>query len=267
MLQQSKGCRNPEALVAFLNVGQGDATYIQDTTGKSILIDTGPKDSQVVTRIQEVTGCNKVSIDSLVLTHPDSDHIGEAEKMITKGLVKQVVHNGFMDMDQPDESPTENRLETTTIPRRTVLAGDILSLENIQLQVIYPMEEPYLTKPKKGEVDDNIYSLSMKITSGEHSFIVTGDAYVLEEKKMIARYKEMLDVDVLKLGHHGSKTSTSQEFLTVTSPDEVVISAGKDNSYKHPSEVVLSRVYTQQRKKPLQIRETFTEGNVVYLLE
>lgn len=254
-------------MVAFLNIGQGDAIYIQDTTGKNILIDTGPKDSGVFTRIQEVTRCDAVLIDTLLLTHPDADHIGDAEKLIMKGLVKEVIHNGFMDINQGDETLTENRLEETKIPRKKVTAGDVLQLQNISMQVLYPIEEPYITKPKKGKVDDNIYSIVLKVTSGDDSFILTGDAGIPEEKKLIAKYLNILDANVLKLGHHGSKNSSSQEFLHIVSPEEVVVSAGKDNRYNHPNEETMYRVKIEQRKKPLRIRETFTEGNVVYKLD
>lgn len=267
LIYQSNGCRNPEPLIAFLNVGQGDAIYIQDNIGANMLIDTGPQDSGVLTRIQEVTRCSSVHINSLLLTHPDADHIGEAERLIQKGLVTELIHNGFMDIDQGDETLMENRLEETTIPRKKVTAGNNFSLEGIQIQVLYPTEEPYVQKLKKKTVDDNIYSIVLKVETKDRSFILTGDAGIMEEKKMIDRYGNILDADILKLGHHGSKNSSSQEFLSIVSPQEVVISAGKDNRYNHPNEETLYRVQVEERKKPLRIRETFVEGNVVYGLD
>lgn len=267
LVYQSNGCRNPEPMVAFLNIGQGDAIYMQDTTGANMLIDTGPKDSEVLTRIQEVTHCDAVHIDSLVLTHPDADHIGEAERLISKGLVKEVIHNGFLDIDQGDETLTENRLEATTVPRRKVTAGNVLHLQDIDIQILYPIEEPYKTKLKKGKVDDNQYSIVAKILTKKETFLVTGDAGISEEKNMMSAYLNILDVDILKLGHHGSKNSSSQEFLLITSPDEVVVSAGKDNRYHHPNEETLQRVLIEAQKKPVRVRETFVEGSVVYRLD
>ncbi|MES2623491.1 MAG: MBL fold metallo-hydrolase [Patescibacteria group bacterium] len=253
--------------MAFLNIGQGDAVYIQDTDGKSILVDAGPKDDGVLTRIQEVTRCDIVHIDTLLLTHPDADHIGEAERLIDKGLVGRVAQNGFMDIDQGDETLTENRLEAMNILKMDVNTGDLLELKDIRIQILYPNDEPYGTTTKKGKVDDNLYSVVTKVVSKKESFLLTGDAPISVEKKLIAKYEHILDSDVLKLGHHGSKGSTDQGFLSIVSPDEVVVSAGKDNKYHHPNEETLNRVAEQQRKKPLRIRETFTEGNIIYYLD
>jgi competence protein ComEC len=254
-------------MVAFLDIGQGDAVYMQDATGKSILVDTGPKDDGVLTRIQEVTRCDTVRIDTLLLTHPDADHIGEAERLIEKGLVGKVVHNGFMDIDQGDETLTENRLEALNIPRQKVHAGDMLELQGMRMQILYPIDEPYGTTTKKGKVDDNLYSIVSKVTSKDESFILTGDAPIKVEKELIAAYGNVLDGDVLKLGHHGSKGSSDQSFLSIVSPDEVVVSASKDNKYHHPNEETMERVKIEGQKKPLRIRETFLEGNIVYYLD
>lgn len=143
-ISTTKTCDTPRPLVAFLDIGQGDAIYIQDSLGKSMLIDTGPKDSPVLTQIQKVTGCPKVHIDHLLLTHPDADHIGEAERLIEKGVVTEMLHNGFVDVDQKDESATENRLEEVSVKRRMVKIGDVVSLENIDLEILFPGENLYL---------------------------------------------------------------------------------------------------------------------------
>jgi competence protein ComEC len=279
-ISQNHGCQNPHAMVSFLNIGQGDAIYIQDTTGKSVLIDTGPKDDNLVSHIQQVTGCVQVHIDTLLLTHPDADHIGEAKKLVDTGLVTEILHNGFLDMDQPDETLMENELEKTSIVKRKTLSGDTLNLQDIHIDVLYPFELPYkkemaTTSPKSkkkntNKVDDNVYSTSVKITfSGkkEKTFLLTGDAPVMVEEYLIKKYSRFLQSDVLKLGHHGSKSSSGQSFLSTVSPEEVVVSAGKNNRYNHPNEDTMERVYEQRRKKPLKIRETFVEGDIVYDLE
>jgi competence protein ComEC len=279
---QTQDCRNPKAILAFLDIGQGDSIYIQDTTGKSILIDTGPKDNGLVSRIQEVTGCLDVYIDTLVLTHPDADHIGEAKRLIDKNLVGKVIHNGFLDLNQPDETLMENELETVSVTKESVLAGDNINLEDISIKVLYPIETPYLEdiatstetkqkkKKKKTQIDDNLYSIVASLVytgKNSKSFLLTGDAPISVEDKLIKQYGSDLDIDILKLGHHGSKTSSGQDFLSLVSPDDVVISASKNNRYNHPSSETMERIYNQRRKKPLRIRETSVEGNIVYLLE
>ncbi|MEN9604617.1 MAG: hypothetical protein RJB39_302 [Candidatus Parcubacteria bacterium] len=282
-LYLNNGCRHSNPAVNFLDVGQGDAIYIRDNLGKTLLIDTGPKDGDIFAQIQNVTMCPKVHIDQLLLTHPDADHIGEAEHLILKGLVGNVLQNGFMDVDQPDESATENRLEALTIPRTHIAAGDTIYMNDISIQILYPEGEPYLTtlstttKKKPKRLDDNNFSIVVKIiattTAGVKTFLLTGDAPIKVENELIKKYCPQKDVcwplrsNILKLGHHGSRNSSSEQFLDLVSPDEVVISAGKDNSYHHPHEETMQRVYDQRRKKPLLIRETFREGNILYKLD
>lgn len=276
-ISKHQSCRNPEALIAFLNIGQGDSIYIQDTDGKSVLVDTGPKDDGLVSQIQEVTGCEDVYVEHLVLTHPDADHIGEAKRLVDKGLVGEIIHNGFLDINQPDETLMENELEKTIVSKRKVLAGDVLVLKDIHMDILYPNDEPYLKematstkKKKKVSVDDNIYSIVTKVSytgKNPETFLLTGDAPTAVEDKLIKQYGDMLQSDVLKLGHHGSRTSSAQSFLNIVSPSEVVVSAAKNNRYNHPSSETMERVFNQRRKKPLKIRETFVEGNIVYKLE
>ena len=95
----NRGCNIDRNMIAFLDIGQGDAIYIENKTGESILIDTGNKDSDVLKQIQKVKKCYKVNITYLLLTHPDQDHIGEASNLIQKGYVTKVIHNGFLNID------------------------------------------------------------------------------------------------------------------------------------------------------------------------
>lgn len=279
-ISERQDCRNPKAMVAFLDIGQGDSIYVQDTSGKSLLIDTGPKDSNLISQIQEVTGCIDIHIDTLLLTHPDADHIGEAKRLIDKGLVTEIVHNGFLDLNQPDETMMENELEETTVSRRKFLAGDDIDLQDFHIEILYPTELPYLaemstsskqkSKKTKTTVDDNIYSIVTQISytgTLPQTFLLTGDASINIEEKLIQQYYSGLQSNILKLGHHGSKSSTGAKFLDIVAPDEVIVSAAKNNRYNHPSSETMERVYDQRRKKPLKIRETSVEGNIVYKLE
>ena len=279
-ISQHHGCYNPQALVAFLDIGQGDSIYIQDTDGKNVLIDTGPRDDGLISQIQKVTECADVHIDTLILTHPDADHIGEAKHLTDKGLVTELDHNGFLDIDQPDETMMENELEKTNVLKKKIHAGDKLLLRDIAIETLYPIDPPYMIemstsskkkgKKNKASIDDNIYSLVTKVTyTGAHpkTFLLTGDAPSKVEDILMSTYNTLLQSNVLKLGHHGSKNSSSQSFLEAVAPDEVVVSAAKQNRYNHPSPETMERVYDQRRKKPLVIRETFVEGNIVYHLE
>lgn len=279
-LSDNHGCKDPKALVSFLDIGQGDSVYIQDTTGKNMLIDTGPKDDGLISQIQKVTGCVDVHINTLLLTHPDADHIGEAKRLIDKNMVDEVFHNGFLDIDQPDETVMENDLEKSVITKRKITAGNVFSLQDMNIEIFYPIDFPYTeemsTSSKKGKkkakinIDDNIYSIVTKIVytgKDKKTFLLTGDLPTVIENKLITKYGSILQSNVLKLGHHGSKGSTGQDFLSTVSPEEVVISADKNNRYNHPNEETMERVFEQRRKKSLEIRKTFVEGNIVYNLE
>lgn len=273
-----KTCDINNSSVSFLNVGQGDAVYIQDSSGVNILVDTGPKDSGVLKQIQSVQNCSKVYIDILILTHPDADHIGEAERLIKKGLVGKVIHNGFLDIDQKDESLLENNLEKIAVSKQMIRAGESVSFKNTKIDFLYPIEKPYIHTTSK-KVDDNDFSFVMYVSSflstGTTTFLLTGDISKKIESTLLNTYCKkdeiqntcsLLDVDILKLAHHGSKNSSSFDFLHGTSPDEVVVSAGLHNRYGHPHEDVIRRVTVlfEKHKKPLKIRETFSEGNIVY---
>lgn len=277
VVYEHHGCQDRSPLVAFLDVGQGDSIYVRGGKGETLLIDTGPKDSGVLGQIQKVTGCKRVHVDTMLLTHPDADHIGEAERLIEKGLVGQVVHNGFLDINQGDESATENNLEKVATHKKKMLSGDTLDLSRVHLDVLYPIGEAYVypgKKPKK--IDDNDFSLVVKISvllqEGEKTFMLTGDAPQKVEEQIISKNcnKETLCTklrsSILKLGHHGSKYSSGSLFLERVQPAETIVSAGKNNSYHHPNEETILRVHAQERKskKPLLIRETFTEGNIIY---
>ncbi|MBC7766484.1 MBL fold metallo-hydrolase [Arenimonas sp.] len=262
-------------MVTFLNIGQGDAMYIENKLGKSILIDTGNKDSGVLKQIQRVTSCYKVHINSLILTHPDQDHIGEATNLIQKGFVDQVVHNGFLNMNQQKESQTENDLEkviqTKHMPTRDIVGNPNYDFKNLTVNFLYPTTTPYMDKKGKSKsVDDNDYSIVLKLVHNNFSFMLTGDAPIKAEKEMIKQYCSedscpILQSNVLKLGHHGSKNSSGIDFLNKVNAQDYIVSAGLNNKYHHPNEETLYRVYLN--KKASRVRETSVEGNIVYVLE
>lgn len=271
----NRGCNAHRDMVTFLNIGQGDAMYIENKLGKSILIDTGNKDSGVLKQIQRVTSCYKVHINSLILTHPDQDHIGEATNLIQKGFVDQVVHNGFLNMNQQKESQTENDLEkviqTKHIPTQDIVGNPNYDFKNLTVNFLYPTTTPYMDKKGKSKsVDDNDYSIVLKLVHNNFSFMLTGDAPIKAEKEMIKQYCSedscpILQSNVLKLGHHGSKNSSGIDFLNKVNAQDYIVSAGLNNKYHHPNEETLYRVYLN--KKASRVRETSVEGNIVYVLE
>ncbi len=276
-IYQNRGCNKYEDKIVFIDVGQGDAIYIENKFGQNILIDTGNRDSGVLKQIQKIRLCYKTHIDNLILTHPDQDHIGEAYKLIKKGLIKNVVHNGFLNINQSQESLTENDLENVIrvkkIKTQDMVLNPVLNMPGFDIKFLYPFSATYQDKKGKSKnVDDNDYSIVLKLSYASTSFMLTGDAPIKVEKEIINKYCDkkatstcsILKSDVLKLGHHGSKNSSGIDFLNKVNADDYIVSAGKNNKYHHPNEETIYRVFLN--KKDSRIRETSLGGNIVYVL-
>ncbi len=271
---KNRGCNLNRDLIAFLDVGQGDAIYIENKKGENILIDTGNKESHVFEQIKKIKTCSRFNIDYLILTHPDQDHIGEAYNLINKNIVKKVIHNGFLDIDQKDESKTENDLELIIkdkhIYTQNIVNNKYINFENFVISFVFPWDATYIDKDKKK--DDNYYSIVMKIEKGDKSFLLTGDASHKTERDILDKYcfkKNTcveIESDILKLGHHGSKTSSSYDFLKMVNADEYIVSASKNNKYNHPHQETIN-IIKLLNKKDSHIRETFSEGNIIYILD
>lgn len=221
--------------VSFLNVGQGDAIYIEGPTGRQVLIDGG-RDRSVLRTLGARMGPLDRSLDMVVATHPDADHIGGLA-----GVFKKYRVGSFMTSGVPnDTTPTralEDAVEKEPIPNpvfakrgmRILLGGGAYA------DVLFP------DRNVEG-VETNTGSIVMKVVYGSTSFFFSGDSPESIENWLVRIDGEALNVDVLKAGHHGSRTSTGAALLGVTTPEVVVISAGKDNSYGHPHQEVIERV-------------------------
>jgi competence protein ComEC len=213
--------------VAFLDVGQGDAIFIETPNGTQVLIDSGPN-KNVLRGLGNVMPFYDRTLDMIIATHPDLDHIGGFPSVLERFDVEKVVW-------------TENTSESDTYKiffndvadegahvlyaRRGRL---ILDPEHgVYLDVVFPDRNV-------GGLEANASSIVTKLVFGETSFLFTGDSPQAMERYVVSIAGENLDVDVLKLGHHGSKTSTSEEFLAYTTPEYAIVSAAKDNTFGHP---------------------------------
>lgn len=215
--------------VHFLDVGQGDSTFIVLPDGKTMLIDAGESEyaDSIVNYIKN-QGFN--SIDYLVATHPHSDHIGGMAKVIDNFNIKSI----YMPKASTTTKTFENLLVTiknSGLKVDTAKAGvNIFNSNDLTISMVAPNNDSY---------DDlNNYSAVVKLTYKNNTFLFMGDAEELSENEITANVK----ADVLKVGHHGSSTSTSQNFLNKVSPKYAVISAGKNNSYGHPTETTLNKL-------------------------
>lgn len=211
-----------EIRVCFLDVGQGDSILIQ-TTEHTVLIDTGEYGARraLFTYLREA---GVETLDYVVATHPHSDHIGAMSALIDTFDVQHVL----MPDATNNTASYENLLKTIEekdIPVTVPSAGDVITAGLIELEVLAPCGDNYS--------DLNDYSLVLRMKYHDTAFLFTGDAEWTSEAEMLASGRN-LRANILKAGHHGSNSSTSDAFLDAVRPSAVVISCGKDNSYGHP---------------------------------
>lgn len=242
--------------ISMLDIGQGDAVLIQ-TGAKNILIDTGDdkyyedgkkgkENTQLLTELQKL----KIDhIDTLVMTHAHADHIGKADKVIAQYGVKELVYNGIPSTSKYFINALKAAKANGT-QQVKVKAGDVLDFGNgVSFEIVSPSqslidEDTAAIKAKK-KVDVNNESVVGRLTFGNFAMLFTGDAEGPVEKDMAASYGKKLKCQVLKAGHHGSKTSSTAEFLKLVQPESVVMSLGANNQYGHPHEALLNRLQKQ----------------------
>ncbi|MEA1929805.1 MAG: MBL fold metallo-hydrolase [Patescibacteria group bacterium] len=239
--------------VAFLDVGQGDAIYIEAPNGNQVLIDGGPGKA-VLRQLPQVMPFYDKSIDLLIATHPDADHISGLVSVLERYQVDYFMEPGVESETGVyralQEAVQEEGLES--VLARRGLRVNLDPERNVYLDILFPDRDPKGWK-------SNDASIITKLSYGRHSFLLTGDA----PKKMEQYVSELnaagLAATVLKVGHHGSQTSSDQEFVSAVSPDYAVISVNANNRYGHPHQVVLDTL--DQLK--IKILDT-TEGNIQF---
>lgn len=218
----------------FLDVGQGDAIFIQAEDGSQVLIDGG-ENKNILNRLSEVMPFYDRSIDVLILSHAHKDHLGgllEVLKRYEVGLVMEPC----LDTGTAEYREWLRLLQDKKIERVCAERGQRICLgESSCFSILLP----------KGQVEGrNIHDavLVARLDYGKNSFLFTGDMEKNQETYLIYAEGGNLASDVLKVGHHGSDTSTSESFLGYVSPEYAVISAGKDNKFGHPRAEVLDRL-------------------------
>ncbi|MDF2868875.1 MAG: fold metallo-hydrolase [Anaerocolumna sp.] len=234
--------------VMYLDVGQGDAILIQ-SQGESMLIDAGEKD-QGSTVINYLEQENIESLKYIICTHPHSDHIGGMAEVINEYKAEEI----FLGKQKYDTDTYNNLIhlvEKRKITKKYPKAGDTYKLGDSSFEFLTPLEKDY------GDNTNN-YSLVIKMTNGKNSFLFTGDMEEEAEKDLLSGNIK-LEADVLKVGHHGSLTSSSIEFLREVDPVYAVISVGKDNSYGHPSSITLANLEDED----VQVYRTDVMGTVI----
>ncbi|MFC0231763.1 DNA internalization-related competence protein ComEC/Rec2 [Bhargavaea ullalensis] len=240
---------DPSLRVTFLDVGQGDAAVIELPHRRGVLLaDTGgvlrfqPEEwqqrqgrfevgNQIV--IPFLKGRGIGALDQLVLSHPDADHAEAADEVIRELRVREI-HIGPDTYGDPGYAAAVRAAAERKSPIREMREGHAWTAGGVRFRYVSP-------EPEK-DYEGNNDSLVLHAEKGEHRFLFTGDLEAEGEKAIVEKYGEtLLPVTVLKAGHHGSKTSSSEEFLAAAAPELTIISAGRNNRYGHPHPEVVAR--------------------------
>lgn len=259
--------------LTMLDIGQGDSFLLKTQNQNNVLIDTGPKKSNLQKEYEKVTSYFKKQIDVVIISHFDLDHVGKLNEVIDK-YKPQVIVLPIYDFNSAKfhETYTKENYADTDIEfinlfeGDQIFFGDSIDVENIstertksynsRINVLYPRMLDVLEN--KIDRDNNELSYVFKFESKSKnqtckikSVLFTGDIGDKTESKLITRSlaeKINIDSDVLKIGHHGSRFSSRQSFLQKVSPQEALVSFGKNNNYGHPNQNVISRLESLNTK-------------------
>ncbi len=220
--------------VVFFDVGQGDSIFIETSSKQQILIDGGPG-SAVLEKLAAEMPFYDRTIDLIILTHPEYDHMSGLMEILKRYDVENILWTGVV-RNAAEHKEWQKLIQEEEAVIFIAEQGLKIKLKNGYIDILHPFE----SLDEERIEDSNETSIVARLVYGENSFLFTGDTGFDTEDKLIER-NIYLDSDVLKIGHHGSKYSTSDNFLSLVSPEVAVIQVG-ENSYGHPTEQVLARL-------------------------
>lgn len=242
--------KNQETTIRFLEADQGSATLIQAKDGTTILIDSGryeDKDKKIIQQLDQYVGTGG-TIDLLIFTHNDSDHIGYGDLIINYYDVKEVWMNGNDATSKVYERVLDAVNESNAIYAEPK-AGEHQQIGPFNIEVLSPNEQ--------SDNDQNDDSIVTKITVNQVSGLFSGDASQSIERAIVETGADVR-ADFILMGHHGSDTSTSEEWVLASQPEFAIFSAGENNSYGHPGEEAIDRL----RKQAIPIYGTIDNGTI-----
>lgn len=220
------------ARVWFFDVGQGDATFLETASGSQMLIDGGVNNT-VLTKLGSVMWPWDYAIDALVMTHPDADHVNGLVEVLDRYNVG-VVYVNEVDPEEEIENAFFTRAIASGVEVVVLRAGDRFVFDEWEMSVLWPTEEAMLDP----SMSQNDQSIVLRLETEGACLLLMGDAERDVEEGLV---ETILPCEILKAGHHGSSSSSSVSFLEAVSPEVAVISAGENNRYGHPHEIVLER--------------------------
>ena len=249
--------------VYTLDIGQGDAHLIK-VGDEYTLIDTGDVDHRD-SLVAQLKKYNVKSLKNVIITHPHSDHLGGFHALIDAGIPIEHVYDNGMKYKTSVYNTYAKDTDKKNLKRIGLYKGMTVDLGKDAQFVVYAPEEGQYIMDKKGQPDPNDNSIVGKLVFGKFSMLFTGDASRAEENKLIKEENTKLFSRILKVGHHGSASSSQKDFIRSVRPEKAVISVGLHNDYGHPTREALDRlaaenvmVYTTARQGTIRIH---TDGN------
>jgi competence protein ComEC len=244
--------------IIVFDVGQGSSALIETPRGTQVLIDTGISGAALPELGDSMDFFDR-TIDALVLTHFDSDHIGGALEILSRYNIRSVYVPYLPDETDPEialqiiESAKQNNTQIIDVD-----AGDSMLIDDAVIEFLWPYEN----------VDDETHSsndtsIVLRVTYNNATALFPGDASKVIEDIIVETYGDVIDSDMLLLGHHGSDTSTSARFIETVTPDVAIVSAGRGNSYGHPHQSVVATVSSAG----IPIVSTAIDGNIIFVAE
>ena len=229
--------RSDKIKIDFFDVGQGAAIFVAAPNNNQVLIDGGPSDAVLAKLGQELPFFDR-KIELLILTHPDSDHLSGLIEVLKRYEVGKILETGIAD-SSAEYQAWNDLIVAKNIPVFFAQAGQVIKIaDNLEIKVLYPLAK---INGQDFSKNTNATSIVGKIFYGQNTILFTGDAEEQTEQPLLLMGVD-LKADILVVGHHGSKNSTSQEFLTAVAPKIAVIQVGAKNRYGHPAQEVLDRL-------------------------
>lgn len=255
---------NHKLEIDFLDVGQGDSSLIKTPDGQKILIDGGP-DNKVIKELGRNLPFFDREIDLVILTHPHADHVTGLVEVLKRYKVKKILATGVL-YNTPEYLAWFKEIKEENIPFEIVSGKQKIALgDNLRLEILWPLED--LSNKKIADENGptaigkkvNNTSIVAKLIFNQTSFLFTGDIEEEVEQELLKVYSDDLKADVLKVAHHGSDSSTTEEFLRAVMPWIAVIQAGKGNRFGLPDYRIVRRL----ENKGVRVYRNDEDGDVV----
>ncbi len=243
--------------VYFFDIGQGDAIFMQLPDGNQILVDGGPS-YQILSKLSQVMPFWDRSIDMVILTHPHADHVSGLIDVLDRYEIGAILESGVF-YDTAEHQAWGEKVNREGGRRVIARQGQSFKIGQLFVMDVLAPLESFAGKRVSNPHDANIV---LKVNYGQEKVLLTGDMEKGLELQMLSERNDV-DVDVLKVGHHGSKTSSTQVFLERVSPELAIIQVGKGNRYGHPYQEVLDRF----KSLNISLLRTDVDGDIELLVD